>query len=386
LPSLFAGDISAAAQATGHFYLEKQIFARGEPVFLYYKITNRSTKVIGVNRSDPEQPMCWGVDIKVSSDPPSTTAACSILPDSWCVMNGQFGDAVPLSPGESTVERFLLNLHHQIVAPGSYWVEASQSGRLGDAAISAHRRLSFRIDASALFPRSRLQPWVDQLGSSDDDQRLEAARVLASVASTSVEDVLLTFAHDPLLKRYAPLALYRLNTQLSRVALAEMVRNSASGSHESLDAARYLAEIGGSYWYPLLLETAQRQPSFYLSFAAEAGGERIVPLLQSMAPGPDAHLEAIEALGWTASPKAIPILLDQLHNADQLTSNRAEEALQMLTHRVPRTESSNFHEAARYAQWSRWWQSEGAQRVIFKPTNCGAETPLPDTQTGSKRY
>ena len=98
--------------------------------------------------------------------------------------------------------------------------------------------------------------------------------------------------------------------------------------------------------------------------------------LQSLVPGPDRQLEAVEALGWTASRQAIPILLDQLEHTDPLTSDRADESLRMLTHRIPAADSDNRDQRARYLQWSKWWQREGKSATIFKPHDCGIERPL----------
>lgn len=318
--------------------------------------------------------MCSGVSIKVSSDPSIPTASCSILPDSLCVMNGQRNGAQP----ESRTVRFLLNYQHKIDQPGEYWVDADKRERVGDALVSAHNKLRFRIDAELhRYPAEKLQVWINLLKSPDIDKRLEAARVLASVAPPEFEHTLLQFAHDPDFSRYAPLAFHRLHTQRSLVALADMVRKSPIGSTESLEAAHYLAEDGGKYWFPVLRGAATQRPDVgYLLYAAETGGESIIAELRSLAPGPDHHLEAVEALGWTASRQAIPILLDQLEHTDSITSDRADESLRILTHRIPAADTGNHDQHERYLEWSNWWQREGRNAAMFKPDDCGIERPL----------
>lgn len=370
----FALTAPTSAQAAGQFYLEKQVFSRGEPVFLYFRISDHSPFSLALFSNNTEQPMCSGVSIKVSSDPSIPTASCSILPDSLCVMNGQRNSAQP----QSKTVRFFLNFQHKIDQPGEYWVDADKRERVGDTLVSAHNKLSFRIvDELHRYPAEKLQVWINLLKSPDIEKRLEAARVLASVAPPEFEDTLLQFAHDPDFSRYASLAFHRLHTQRGLVALANMVRNSPIGSTESLEAAHYLAEDGGRYWFPVLRGAANQRPGVgYLLYAAEAGGDIIVAELQSLAPGPDDHLEAVEALGWTASRQAIPILLDQLEHTDSITSDRADESLRMLTHRIPAADSGNHDQHERYLQWSNWWQREGRNAAIFKPDDCGIERPL----------
>jgi len=364
------------AQTTGQFYLEKQVFSHGEPVFLYFRIPNQSPFSIASNNT--EQPMCSGVAIKVSSDSSAPSASCPFLPDSLCVMNGQSADSLSGPQQQTKIIRFLLNYQHKINQPGEYWVDADKRERVGDALVSTHAKLRFHIDPKTpRYSAEKLQVWINRLKSPDIDSRLEAARVLASVAQPEFEDTLLQFAHDPDFLRYAPLAFHRLHTQRSLVALANMVRNSPIGSTESLEAAHYLAEDGGKYWFPVLRGAANQRPDVgYLLYAAEAGGDSIIAELQSLAPGPDHHLEAVEALGWTASRQAIPILLDQLEHTDSITSDRADESLRTLTHRIPAADSGNQDQHARYLQWSNWWQREGRNAVIFKPDDCGIERPL----------
>jgi hypothetical protein len=370
----FALTAHISAQAAGQFYLEKQVFSRGEPVFLYFRIPDHSPFSLALFSKNTEQPMCSGVSIKVSSDPSIPTASCSILPDSLCVMNGQRNGALP----QSKTVRFLLNYQHKIDQPGEYWVDADKRERVGDALVSAQNKLSFRIDPKLHpYPAEKLQVWINLLKSPDVDKRLEAARVLASVARPEFEDTLLQFPHDPDFSRYAPLAFHRLHTQRSLIALANMVRNSPIGSTESLEAAHYLAEDGGKYWFPVLRGAANQRPGVgYLLYAAESGGDIIIAELQSLAPGPDYHLEAVEALGWTSSRQAIPILLDQLEHTDSITSDRADGSLRMLTHRIPAADSGNHDQHARYLEWSNWWQREGKDAAIFKPDDCGIERPL----------
>jgi hypothetical protein len=370
--------IPVAAQVAGRFYLEKEVFAPGEPVFLYLKISSHSPFALDSDSQNGEEPMCSGVVIRVSTDPHAPTASCPILPDSLCVMNGQYVASHSFERGRSTVQRFLLNFRHKIDSPGHYWVQGDKTERTGNGLVSIHSRLFFRIDASlAPYSDDKLKEWVNQLKSPDVGRRLESARVLASLAPRSFETTLLTFAHDPDFSRYAPLAFHRLHTKTSITALANMLRVSPLGSTESLQAARYLAEDGEKVWFQAIYNAENRHPKVgYLSYAAEAAGGSSIPELLSLTRDPDRQLEAVEALGWTASRKAIPVLLGQLENTDANTSNLAEHSLRMLTHRIPSADPLNQNQHVRYQMWSTWWRYEGADAAIFTPNDCRSERPL----------
>ena len=369
----------AEAQIVGSFYLEKQSFAPGEPVFLYFRIPATSPLASTLPAGYGDQPMCSGVEIHVSNDKPMSTASCSLSPESLCVMNGRAMDSSATPQGQTITKRFILNFQHKLDVPGSYWVYAERKERIGAALVTSHAKLYFRIDGNLpTYSAEKLQAWVKQLKSPDVETRLEAARVLASIAPVQMEPMFVEFTHSEEFAQYAPLAFARLHDQTSLIALANIIRNRPFGSFESLEAARYLAEEGGKYWSPVLLGVATQHYG-YLAYAAEAGGDAVLPDLQSFVPNPSRHLEAIEALGWTGSRKAVPILLELLESTDRDTSSRAEWALRILTHRISSGDAADPHK--RYVQWSEWWRSEGATTVIFKPGDCGRERPLKGDQS-----
>jgi hypothetical protein len=64
-----------------------------------------------------------------------------------------------------------------------------------------------------------LQSFVAQLRSGDVVKRREQARTLASVASPSLEDVLLGFADNSEFRQFALLAFHRMNTRLQHESL-----------------------------------------------------------------------------------------------------------------------------------------------------------------------
>lgn len=383
-PFLIAGlcafwSISAAAQVTGEFYLDKDTFVPGEPVFLYFKLSNNSLDTIQVSSPDINQPFCSGTSITVTADPPPVYS-CPNFADSGCVIDGAFPPLIPLRPGQSNTQHFLLNFNHEISAPGAYLAEAAHidmpPGTGGDVKASLHFRVD---DDAAAYPPAKFQPWVDSLKSNDQAKRMEAAQTLASLAPPSLEDTLLGFAANPEFRHYAPLALHRLNTPRSIQALADMVKANGPGTWEQMEAARYLAMTGDQQWYPLLLDAAVKNGkiSDYPAYAAELGGDKMLPVLVELARNPDTRLQAVMAMGSTASRAAIPILLQFLRSPDPGTSQRASASLSHLTHRT----GGQLWQMApdpqnQYALWTQWWQREGATAQIYKDTDCGEMLPL----------
>jgi hypothetical protein len=371
--------IPAVAQLTGEFYLDKATFAPGEPVFLYFKLSNKGSDTVEIVIPDPEQPFCSGNLITVSSDP-AGTSSCPFFGDDGCVSNGNLLSSSPLLPGRSSIERFLLNFHHEINAPGDYWVEARHIGILNRTAGEEHTKLTFRVDGNApAFSPSKLQPWVDQLTSTDHAKRMEAARTLASLAPQSLESTLLGFADNPEFRRYAPLAFHRLNNPRSVEAMAGLMKMSGPGTFEQMEATRYLAESNDQKWYPLLLDAAEKNSriSAYPAYAAELGGDKMLPELVTLAKNSDSRLQAVMAMGSTGSRAAIPILLDLLKSPDVGTSDRAGYSLGLLTQRTPVRDVLNRDRQAEYSIWSQWWEREGTTAPIYKDTECGEMVPLP---------
>jgi hypothetical protein len=132
-------------------------------------------------------------------------------------------------------------------------VKAEYAGHygLGFSSIAAEPgTIHFRVDQHVAQPEV-FQPLLDQLRSSDLHKRIEAARALASVAPTFLEDTLLTFADDPHLRTFAALAFYRLNTPRSMAALAQLRDKTCPGTFEHWQAGAYLEhdECADAAWW-----------------------------------------------------------------------------------------------------------------------------------------
>jgi hypothetical protein len=381
---LFLLSGAAAAQLSGRFYLDKETLAPGEPIFLYFQLTNIGSEPLSIDQANPYT-FCSGYNIHVSSDEKPSSSCGSTGGAGSCLLSH-----VELKPKESRTERILLNFEHKIEEPGEYLVEARRSLSYADTGVEVFRQtnlvfdvqteLHFRIDPGASLDHHGFDIFVAQLRSSDLEQRTEAARTLATLAPSSLEKTLLTFADEPQFKQFAPLALHRLNTPRSMSVLADLLRRSAPGTAEYLDSARYLAESGDLRWFPLLLEVAQKNPKMlnYVQNAAESGGPQMLPYLFVWMQSSDTVFtrpNAVTALGYTGSRDAIPTLIDLLKDPDLSIAQRALWGLRVLTHL--KVAGDHDEPRSQYPKWLRWWALEGATAHIYKAQECGEIHVMP---------
>jgi hypothetical protein len=224
---------TVAAQVAAEFYLEKSNYAIGEPIFVYFRAVNEGPEPQRLYSADPNSD-CSAFHIRVSNDRPLASCARAVN----CLSS-----SIVLQPKEEHVERMLLNLGHDVSVPGNYSVEAEVAGSFayGTPITVKPGMLRFQVDPRAPEPEV-FQPLLDQLRSGYLLKRIEAARALAGVAPRSLEGTLLSFADDPDLRQFAPLALHRLNTPASTKALADLLSKTTPGSFEHWQAAAYLAD------------------------------------------------------------------------------------------------------------------------------------------------
>lgn len=375
------GVTAATGQVTGRFYLDKQLYAPGEPVFLYFEAKNEGKESQNILQADPYS-FCSGYVVHVSSDVNPKKSSCVTGLSGSCTSSSML-----LKAGQSHVERFLLNYEHKLTADGEYEVEANRSWPYASAelnffeaahvTVETHAQLHFRIDSSASVDAPGLSKLVNQLHSTDEFKRREAGRTLATLAPKSLEDTLLAFVNDPQLRVWAPLAFHGLNTSRSMAAMAELLVKSRPGTYEHLESARYLGESHDSQWFPLLAEVARKnaQISNYVSAAAENGGDKAIRLLFELMQSPDkefTRVNAVTAFGDTGSRAAVPILLDLLKSPDEEIADRARYGLKQLTHRSIEHDEDEEPESpqVQYPRWLRWWSEQGMTAHIYKANEC----------------
>jgi hypothetical protein len=378
-----------AGQLTGRFYLDKETYAPGEPVFLYFEVTNSGSEALNVYQAHPYS-FCSGYKIQVSSDE-KPTSACE--PMGWGGWGGScMSSDIELKPKQKLTERILLNFEHKIDAAGDYDVMADHAFPYANTGVAfylpnkptqqVHAQLHFRIDPSATLDAHTFDDSVAQLRSNDVVKRADAARTLAALAPKSLEETLLTFAEDKQLRYFAPLAFHRLNTPHSMSAMADLLRKSEPGSDEYMESARYLAESNDSQWFPLLLEVAQKNPKMvnYVDAAAESGGAKMLPYLFEWMQSPDkefTRLNAISALGFTGSREAVPTLIELLKNAELPATQRALWSLRQLTHLSLAGDHWLDQPQSQYSKWLQWWARDGATAHVYKAQECGEVGQLP---------
>jgi hypothetical protein len=366
-------------QLSGRLYLDKESYTLGEPVFLQFEVKNEGRTAQNIIQADPYS-FCSGYSVNVSGDP-GTQSSCA----GYGMAGSCLSSSRSLAPGEKYSERILLNYNHQMRTPGEYEVDASRSLTDGNSFTSPILEVKvhshFRIEQSGETSAAQLQPWVKQLHSKDIQQKMEAGRILASLAPVSLEDVLLGFADDRDLRPWAPLALSRLHTERGLAALAELVRTGQPGSYEHMQSAEFLAQTGDIKWFPLFAEIAREkgQISNYVTYAAQTGGEKALPMLLELLQSPDkefTQLNAAMAMGDTGSRVAVPILLNLLKNPNSDLGDRAVYSLRQLTHRNYGDGHGTVSARDQFTAWLQWWNREGNSARIHKAEECGDFVPL----------
>lgn len=373
-------------QLSGRFYVEKETFAPGEPVFLYFELINNGGSTLKVVRADPYS-FCSGYFIRVSSDE-KPTSSCGFMGWAGSCMSSD----VQLKPGQTRIERILLNFEHNLRSAGDYDIDARRSLPYDEIGVQfpgpnspkldVEAQLHIRIDPGASFDPHTLDAFVSQLHSGNSEKQSEAARTLAALAPKSLEETLLAFANDPQLKYFAPLALHNLNTPRSMSALADLLRKSKIGTSEHMDSAKYLAESGDAQWFPLLLEVAEKKPTIdsYVDDAAELGEAKMLPYLLAWMQSSDTDFtrpNAVAAMGYTGSREAIPELIELLKSPNLAVAQRAQWGLRQLTHMSSGGDQEIEHPGAQYSRWLQWWAVNGSSAQVYKASECGEVRPLP---------
>ena len=96
-------------------------------------------------------------------------------------------------------------------------------------------------------------------------------------------------------------------------------------------------------------------------------GDTAIPqLISLLSASSDRAFEIAYALGNTASPNALPQVIELLKNSDAGVRRAARDALYTLTHR----QSSFTSVPEEYQEWTTWWASQGRTARIFSPAEC----------------
>ena len=388
--SCFLLSRTAFAQLQGHFSLEKEQFKVGEPVYLHFDLTNQGKEPVQFLQGN-RYTFCGGYSIDVSTTPPLQHSSCDHRFGGSCITGMQI-----VAPGETRHETILLNYEHDLSRSGAYDIHATWAANYGpktdDSPIPAgdqqikvddHLRVQL-IEASGENLEPLFQSYIAGLTAQDEEHRIEAARVIGSLAPPFLEDTMVSMLDIPAARSFALLGLKNLNTPHSREVLAGIVQATTGYSYEKEKIIKYLADMGDKKYLALLLEIAQKQQPNqardYVLAAARLGGEDAMPFVKSLLADSDPFSRAngLMGLSETGSRSAVPILIETLKNQNPDFGRLALTGLRQLTHRSPFLDGQIYQESSSrlYASWLRWWMLNGNSVPVYGPQQCGEILPL----------
>jgi hypothetical protein len=381
---------TAFAQLQGRFSLEKEQFKVGEPVYLHFDLINQGKEPVQFLQGN-RYSHCGGYSIEVSNAPPLQHSSCAHGFAASCPAAMQI-----VAPGETRHETLLLNYEHDLSKSWDYDIHAIWTASYaqktegfrnlsGGQQIKVEEHLRVRlIDANGENLEPLFQSYIAGLTSQDEEHRMEAARVIGSLAPPSLEDTVVSMLDIPAARSFALLGLKKLNTPHSREVLAGIVEATSGYSYEKQQIITYLADMGDKRYLPLLLDIAQKQPPNqardYVLAAARLGGEDAMPFIKSLLANSDPFSRAngLMALSETGSRSAVPILIETLKNPNPDLGILALTGLRQLTHRSPFQNGQIYQESPSrlYASWMRWWMLNGSSAPVYAPQQCGEIFPL----------
>lgn len=307
---------------------------------------------------------------------------------------------VPLAPGKSRTGRVLLNTRYDLRQPGHYPLRvryrasyAPTGKSIPVAALWGHQTFEKQLEIG-LAPSKPDQlkpvfaPYLHELDSTDWRKRQEAVDVISLLAPAFLESTILHMLYTPDMQGVGVEGARNLGTSSAHRALAEFVKGSPTKFPALYQMAlRYLGEIGNSSDVPILLEAAHKAPDsetrrVAMAAAGEAGGAAAVPALETELhdPSKDTRDDAEDALSFTGSRSAAPVLIQLLRSPDERISSFAEYGLERLTH-LSGAKMDGFHPPPpdAYSKWIRWWMFDSQTATIFKRDQCGEIKPIPSS-------
>jgi len=377
---------TASAQLEGRFYLDKNQYLTGEPVYLHFDLKNNGTEPIEVVTGNSYS-ICGGYRIELSSDPSAHISSCASLGSGGSCGAGGW----VIASGETRQDKVLLNYEHDLSKAGIYTLRASRTLNYGHPGtswaistsgpqIKTEAQLDIRVeDGEAETLQANFQSYVADLHSKDEERQREAAMVIGSLAPAFLEDAILSMTISPVTRPFALIGLRHLNTPRSRETLAGFVQGNSGYSYEKERAIKYLSEMEDKKYFPLLLDQAKsqepNQARDYVLAAAQLGQEDAMPYVHSLLTDPSAFSRAngVMALPQTGSRRAVPLLIESLRSPDLDVGRLASIGLIRLTHRSPFEAGQWFSDTPsnEYQDWLRWWMLRGDGAPIYGPSQCG---------------
>jgi hypothetical protein len=384
----------------------------GEPLWVDVHVTNRSSTPLSVDMGNN----CFGakpliVEVPQAEPRIDKQRRCGVVSGGGsCLALGP--QSVP--PGGTLTKRYLFTGDFRIIRAGRYAVRLTKILQYGPASSSPSSVQPMLPDGS---PRQRavVDTTVDVLPANpekllDIEHGLIAqatatwapgiydlnARAAKSEAQRSMMDGIVTYPAvglEPIFNSWfagpganynAAMGLFQLNTREAREDLASFINIPPNRNTSNLRdvAISYLGEMGDTSYLPLL-ERAIDDPDFTtrqwaVAAFARLGGELAVPKLEVIAKHPQSmwdRNDAITALGETASPKAVPVLLSLFSGEIQWDAG-VGYALFLLTHHELSAADRQSDQAMQSA-WKTWWeQNQTTARIFHSWEDCPEQKDL----------
>jgi hypothetical protein len=398
--------------------LSKQTVLLGEPVWVDVAVTNHSKQKLAIS---------WGVGCMAHEAPlrieiPDATQgdgepkSCGFLGTGYDCL---YGGPSALSPNATGKRRFMLAGDFRITKPGHYDVFVTKS-------VGWEQWSQYKITMENKFHRkAEMQTQVQTLSldvlEPDPPKLLAAQQALVAQAAEPYHALASNLpsnddhkasneyfywqaavkhgvaAHpaagmEPTFEAWVVPsgewirgleALYRLNTPEARAALARLtaVPTTKPGDTDWMPGAiRFtatedLSKMGDTSYLPLLEQLSTDDNSEVRMNATRGlgtlGGESELPFLEARVRNGKTtqdFYDAFEAMANTASPKAVPLLIDAF-TSPQPTNDPDSELMALTHHKLPPIGRKLTPQESQFA-WRTWWTVHQGSAKIFGPDQC----------------
>ncbi len=391
LPVLLFGLLPAGeAQSvlyTARFYLERDRYLAGEPIFSVFEIKNDGPGIFQFAYRVPSRAAGEGLEKEPTFR--IRTAEGELLPDVFdrrCpgAQGSVVYGIVRLSPGQAHRERWLLNEWADLTVPGRYRVGAERRLPLHGydrakaeftekpvAFARALSRLELEVVESQSTPeglREAMQPYRSALKEDDGVRREEAVLAVSKLPQPFLLDDLaeLTRETGPTSRQVRLRGLEglaRLGTREAWRAVSRVAYEAGDPATQSR-AIRLLAEHGGPRHLQWLLDLVPDSNARVRAVVIQGLGAFQEPrAFQALfkylhAEEAENRVGALLGLRDMRRKESIPSMIAMLHDPDARVRQVANFALTELTGRKVTYPAPTTADAARRAadEWKVWWQ------------------------------
>jgi HEAT repeat protein len=365
--------LAGAQELAVRYFPERIASVVGEPVFVIAEYSNIAGHTVRFDESCLE-----------SFKPAFPVKARRTTKFYGCAPGGTGGSCssrrVELKPDEKLSVRSLLPDGIEPNSPGDFQYEAQRDIRFyatdgSDSEVGrqeVNEAFTVRVvEENENQLRADYGALVADLQSPDLGRSSMALMALIEHPRDFLEPVILEMSENPRTMSMSVEGLKKLGTDAAKHRLAELTDSQYDDESVRQTAATALAELGDRNYCGVMLQLLNLRQG-YASQVAVGGagllcGDTAIPQLVSLlSASPVRAFEITYALGNTATPNALPPLIELLKNSDADVRRAARDALYTLTHR----QSSLRSVPEEYREWTAWWASQGRTARIFSPAEC----------------